>query len=747
MGYPSDFINPKEKGKQYCLDYVKEMHKRLRNEKRIADFVLFKKYAEANQPTSIYAEHFNKTKDGVTNKSHLNTNFRNLAILPKFRNVVLNYIKKRAQYDIYMDSINPISLKMKEDAMLTIKAKMELKPVFDELDAKYNLPKDNTPLPENDEELELQSTFGFRLPYEKTMEEIVKMVNDDSEIDEILTNYNKDHFATGFGVTKVEVEPSESKPILFYCPIEDMIWEEVGGVSRNRYIKVGQYCYKTIGDIRREAGTEFTERQYEEIAQQNLGKNGNAEYYNYANYEHHDCLVRVLDAQWFSLDVIKVLHSNNRGNELAVEVDFNTLITKEEKIDKRTGYKYTKEVKESSKNRVYGCKWIVGTEYVYEYGRAKNVAYNAESPKTKSLKWNIIKSSEVSPVSSVIEYVDAIQLNWIKARNMMARLIPDGVKIDMSRIEDMVIDGKKVSTAEMIKTYIDVGVMISRSRAYIAEEDGHNPRDPIEIINGSTGNQAKILFEEIAMNKENIRQALGINDSMDASSPNPNQLVGVQQIALQGSQNAIDHLLVAQTKIIEKNAMAICLTAQMICRYGDKLNGYLATENGKKLLQVGNEISDIEGESIFYSVRLVVRPSEQEIQLLMQTIDLSVKNSQVPSAGGIDSDVAFELKAMLMNGVNIKFVSMLFRNRLRKSKEDAIKIAERNTESQNKAIQEQMQTKAQLEDEALKKKMDAEKELYAFKTDQDIRKIKVEKGFDMVQGRSQQIHEKELAEA
>jgi len=742
VSYPSDFINPKEKGKQYCLDYIKEMNVKLLDSKKVAERVLFKRYAEAMQPETIYREFFNPRKDGEEKKTHLNTNFRNLAILPKYRNIVTNYLKKR-QFDVYMDSINPISLKAKEDAKMLTKAKMELKPVFDELDAKYNLPRDNEELPENDEELELQHTFGFRLPYEAQMENIVEMVTNDCEGEDILSAVANDQFCTGYGIVKSEIDVTEKKPIIQYCPIEDMIWEEVGGVSRSRYVKVGQYCYKTIGDIRREAGSEFTEQEYEEIARANQGRFGNANSYNFYLNEHHDCLVKVLDAQWFSLDIVKTLYSNNRGNELSVEVDYNTKVGVEDRVDSRTGFRYTKEVKETPINRVYEGKWIVGTEYIYNYGRARNVAYNAESPKTKSLKWNIVKSAETSCVSSVIEYVDAIQLNWIRARNMMARLIPDGAKIDFSRLEDMIIDGKKVSPQEMVKTYFDTGILMSKTKSFLAEEDGHNPKDPIEIITGSSGMQAKVLFEEIQMNMENIRQALGINDAMDASSPSASQLVGVQKIALQGSQNAIDHLAVAQNKMIEKNALSIALNAQMICRYGT-LSGYLATPTGKKLIEVGNEISEIEGENIFYSVRIQARPTEAELQMLMQTIDLSVKNAQTPDAGGLDADVALELKTMLLNGVNMKLVMMLYRNRLRKAREEAQKVAQANTQSQSQAIQEQMQTKSQLEDEALKKKMAAEKELYAFKTDQDIRKIKAEKGFDMALENRQQEHEKEL---
>lgn len=740
--YPSDFIDPKKKDKQYCLDYIKEMHAKLRDDKKISEFVLFKKYAEAKQPETIYKEFFNPKKNGEEAKTHLNTNFRNLAILPKYRNIVVNYLKKR-QFDVFMDSINPVSLRIKEDAKLLTKAKMELQPVINEINAKYGIPQDNEKLPENDEELELQHTFGFRTNWETQMENIVTMVNNDCDLDAILTEIANDQFCCGYGVKKTEVDVAVTKPVIQYCPIEDMIFEEVGGTNRSRYIKVGQYCYKTIGDIRREAGSTFTEMEYEEMARKNTGRYGNSTYFNYTTNEHHDCLVQVLDAQWFSLDVIKMLYSNNRGNELSVEVDYNTKVGVEQRIDSKTGYEYTKEVKETSLTRVYEGKWVVGTDYIYDFGRAKNVPLNAESPKTKSLKWDIIKSSETSCVSAVIEYVDAIQLNWIKARNLMARIIPDGAKIDFSRLDDMSIDGKKVSIAEMVKTFFETGILMTKTKSYLREEDGDNPRDPIEIIQGSSGMQAKFLLDEILMNMENIRQTLGINDAMDASSPSASQLVGVQKIALQGSQNAIDHLAVAQSRMIEKNALSICLTAQMICRYGN-LNGYLATPTGKKLIEVGNEINEIEGESIFYSVRIQARPSEQDIQLLIQTIDAGVANSQVPNSGGIEIDDALELKSMLLNGTNIKLVTMLFRNRMRKARENAMKMAQANTEQQNKAIQDQMQTKAQLEEQAFNRELDAKMKLITWESDNKIREIEASKKADFVIDKSQQRHESQL---
>lgn len=725
--YPSDLINPKEKGKDYCLQYIKEAFSRLGNGARRKEFILYKQYANAKQPASLYEDFYNPAKDGIKAETYINTNFKNVAILPKFKNIVLNYLSKR-EYDFYMDAINPIASEQKEDAKLRTWVQMQLQPEFQKIDEAAGIPQDVQDLPQNLEELELGMLFGFRLPYEVTMELGVEMVKNEQDWKEIMNRLREDMFATGYMCCVVEVDAVSKKPRLEWCPIEDIIFEEFVGNDGSRSLRVGRFKYMTIGDLILETGDQFTSDELLDIADRVSNKYGNSSNWNRYNNDYHSLMIEVLDFQWFSIDTFKVMKGVNRGNPFSTQVDFNTPVGK--KSWKDGDLTIEREVSAVGVKTVYGGKWITGSDYIYDYGKAKNIPRHAENPRECSLKFKLYKATDVSPVAAVTEFVDAIQLDWIKLRNVLAKAAPNGWDIDLGALEDMVLDGKKITVADTIKMKIETGVGIYRRKALLEDEAYNNNPSPIIYTQGGVGQLALELAQDIDLNINYIRQTMGVNEAMDASTPKASQLVGVQQIALAGSQNAIDHLLNAQSKINEMVSVEIARSIQLIVKYFGSVKGFITTEAGRKLIEIGNEVSSINGENIIYSCRVEPKPTEAQIASINQKIQLALANSQNPEAGGIQVSDAIEIERMLNNGTNLKLVSLVLQNRIDKVKREAMAIAQQRSQTEHENRMAEIEAKRKADIEAEQFKAQIEMQSYQFKTDQDIRKIKVEKGLD-----------------
>jgi len=727
--YPSDFINPSLKSKKdYCLAYIKEMHATLFNRERVDEWVLHRQYSNAMQPNSIYENYFNPMVDGVRPETYLNTNYKNLAIIPKFKNVVLNYLAAQ-EYEIAMDAINPLSIEAKESQKIQTWAKMQLaqllKDVSEETGVDVSIKE---PLPINKEELEINALFGFRLPHELAMELGTAMVMEESEWKEILKSLREDMFATGHICPSVEIDVISGKPRIEYVNVEDLIFEPFTGRDGSKSLRIGRYKLMTVGDIMLQAGDQLSNDDYLRLATENTGRNKNPHTFDYNKNEHHSFLVKVLDCQWFSIDTKKYMEGENRGNPIFKEVAFETNTGKTEW--KQGELTIKREVKEIASKTIYEGCWAVDTDIVWNYGKAKNITRSNENPKECSLKFKLYKLMEVSPCSSIEQYVDAIQQDWIKFRNAFAKATADGWDIDMGAMEDLLIGGKKIELADSLKMAWETGVMIYKRNSYVDDDKGNTP-NPITRREGGIGVFAKELADSMVNSMNMIRETLGVNDAMDASNPNSGQLVGVQQIALRGSQNAINHLLEAQTKITGIVAYNICLSLQLITKF-KKVKGTLFTPSGYKLIELGNEINDQNGENIIYRARIESKPTGAEIQSIKEKINLALSNSQNPALGGIKISDAIEIERMINNGTNLKLVSLVLQNRINQSIIEIQRMTEANSKTQNENILAQQQQAAQIKEAEDKRKLEDEMALYTHKTDEDIRLKKASGSIDVL---------------
>ena len=727
--YPSDFINPSLKSKkEYCLAYIKEMHSSLFSRERVDEWKLHRQYSNATQPNSIYQNYFNPLVDGVRPESYLNTNYKNLAIIPKFKNVVLNYLADQ-EYEIAMDAINPLSIEAKESQKIQTWAKMQLAQSLNEVSQETGVDVSiKEPLPINKEELEINALFGFRLPHELAMELGTAMVMEESEWKEILKSLREDMFATGHICPSVEIDVISGKPRVEYVNVEDLIFEPFTGRDGSKSIRIGRYRLMTIGDIMLQAGDQISNDDYIRLANENTGKNSNPYQFNLEKYEHHSFLIKVLDCQWFSVDTKKYLSGENRGNPIFKEVDFTAKTGKTEW--KQGELTIKREVKEIATKTIYEGCWAVDTDIIWNFGKAKNITRSNENPKECSLKFKLYKIMEVSPCSSIEQYVDAIQQDWIKFRNAFAKAAPDGWDIDMGAMEDLLIGGKKIELADSLKMACETGVMVYKRNSYIDDDKGNTP-NPITQRTGGIGTFAKELADSMVNSMNMIRETLGVNDAMDASNPNSGQLVGVQQLALKGSQNAIDHLLDAQTKITSIVAYNICLSLQLITKF-KKVKGTLLTSSGYKLIELGNEINEQNGENIIYRARIESKPTGAEIQSIKEKINLALSNSQNPALGGIKISDAIEIERMINNGTNLKLVSLVLQNRINQSIIEIQRMTEANSKTQNDNILAQQEQAAKIEEERAKRKLDDEMTFYTHKTDEDIRLKKTAGSIDVI---------------
>ena len=148
-----------------------------------------------------------------------------------------------------------------------------------------------------------------------------------------------------------------------------------------------------------------------------------------------------------------------------------------------------------------------------------------------------------SLVSKITRFADMIQLTHLKLQQVMSRIVPDGVFLDMDGLAEVDLgNGTNYNPAEALNMYFQTGSIVGRSLT----QDGELNRGkvPIQELSSSAG-QAKIqsLIGTYQYYLQMIRDVTGLNEARDGSAPAKDALVGLQKMAANASNIATKHIL------------------------------------------------------------------------------------------------------------------------------------------------------------------------------------------------------------
>jgi len=141
------------------------------------------------------------------------------------------------------------------------------------------------------------------------------------------------------------------------------------------------------------------------------------------------------------------------------------------------------------------------------------------------------KGAIESLVRRMITFADLIQIVHLKLQQVISRVVPDGVFIDADGLNEVDLGtGAAYNPEDALKLYFQTGSVIGRS--YTQDGEFNNARVPIQEL-GTNSGQAKMasLISSYNHYLNMIRDVTGLNEARDATTPNPDALVGLQKLA------------------------------------------------------------------------------------------------------------------------------------------------------------------------------------------------------------------------
>ena len=197
---------------------------------------------------------------------------------------------------------------------------------------------------------------------------------------------------------------------------------------------------------------------------------------------------------------------------------------------------------------LYSGAKVLGHPMMMQWGMAENMT-RPQSDSTKvNMSYNIVaprmyKGRIESLVSRITGFADMIQITHLKLQQVMSRMVPDGVYLDMDGLAEVDLgNGTNYNPAEALNMYFQTGSIVGRS---MTQDGMGNPgKVPIQELQSSSGG-AKIqsLIQTYQYYLQLIRDVTGLNEARDGSMPNADSLVGLQKLAAANSNVATRHIM------------------------------------------------------------------------------------------------------------------------------------------------------------------------------------------------------------
>jgi hypothetical protein len=312
-------------------------------------------------------------------------------------------------------------------------------------------------------------------------------------------------------------------------------------------------------------------------------------------------------------------------------------------------------------------------------------------------------------VDSCIGFADQLQLTHLKIQQAVAKAKPDGIIIDIEGLENVQLGkGGELQPLDLHDIYEQTGVFYYRSK----NPEGGFQNPPIREI----GNSIRNINELIGLYNHYlrmIRDATGINEVMDASTPKSDALVGVRQQALAAANNAIYDITNSSMVLYKKVCTDIVKCVQII--HPDSVL-YRIYENaiGQENMKV---LSSFRNLAMYnFGVTVVKEMEEAERQYLEQNIQIALSQKEIDLEDAIAvrqlKDINQAERLLIVR--RKKRIAMNQQIAMQNSQQQA-QIQQASAQATSQARQQEMQMEAQLKAQEMQLKNQLEAQLESVK--------------------------------
>lgn len=681
--FPDQFASDQEKstieyglniGRAIQYEWFRKDTTGCRYYSRLKDFHLLRLYARGEQPIQKYKNEL--AVDG--DLSYLNLDWTPVPIIPHFVDIVVNGMSSRL-FTAKAYAQDAMSQKNRNKYQDILESQMVAKDVLMDIKQGFGVDPfimDPEKLPETDEELSLHMQLNYKPAIEIAEETAINTIFDENHYQDIRSRLDYDSTVIGFAVAKHQFLLGEGVRISYVDPAnivhsytEDpyfkdvFYWGEVKTVPITELLKIDpKLTNDDLYEISQYAGAWY-------------------DYYNTAQY---------YDNSLFSKETVTLLYFNYKTSKKMVykkkilESGGTRVIEKDDKFNppQEMMDEGNFEKLEKTIDVWYDGIMVMGTNIILKWELSQNMvrpksASQHALPNYVACAPRMYKGVIESLVRRMRPFADSIQITHLKLQQVKNRLVPDGVFIDADGLNEVDLGtGAAYNPEDALRLYFQTGSVIGRS--YTSDGEFNNARVPITQLTSNSGlSKTQMLITSYNHDLDMIRSCTGLNEARDASTPDPNSLVGVQKLAALNSNVATRHILDAGLFIYRSLAEAMTYRVADILEFSDFKDDFI-NKIGKYNVSILGSISDL---YIYdFGIFIEVSPDEEQKAQLEANVQMAL------SKGDINLEDAIDIREIR----NLKLANQLLKMKRVKKQDREEKMA-----MQQQAMMSQQQLKSQ----------------------------------------------------
>jgi hypothetical protein len=334
-------------------------------------------------------------------------------------------------------------------------------------------------LPENEDELQLHMQLDYKQSVELAEEEAINNTLAFNKYDLVRRRLNMDLTVLGIASAKTHWNRSNGITIDYVDPA-NLVYSYTDDPNFEDIYYVGEVKSVTIPELK---------KQFPDISDDLLKRiqdmPGNRQFVTgWNNYDENTVQVLYFEYKTYNNQVFKIKQTE-QGLEKALE--------KPDTFNPPPADNYER-VSRSIEVLYTGCK-VLGINEMLEWKLAENMTRPASDTSKVQMNYTLVaprmyKGRIESVVSKCIGFADMIQLTHLKLQQVMSRIVPDGVFVDIDGLAEVDLgNGTNYNPAEALNMFFQTGSIVGRSLT----QDGELNRGkvPIQELTSSSG-QAKI---------------------------------------------------------------------------------------------------------------------------------------------------------------------------------------------------------------------------------------------------------------
>lgn len=562
---------------------------------------------------------------GIDGKNaYVNIDLKPLKIIPKYlRNITQRFMERDERPTV--DAIDSRSLEQKQEAKDEAEFRMRKAAEIAQLQDAAGIPLEDetayTPTDEEDLEFYFEEEWQDQraVAFQKHIYDVLM----DNSYPEIKRKLLRTFVKHGFVMLKVYKDGANRSKIRI-CKNQNAVYgyserddfSDCTVFGERRKFKVSQFRTQ-FPDISEEKIFEFYKKSNKNI------HTPWEEKYNQSIYrDYDDATIDVLEFEVITTEDEEWLMKRTKNNK--------TLVFRSEN---ESYYSGEKQPKKRRREVVYCGAYVEGADEIVYWQLQKNMivphwnmgecmsSYVVVMPHNENMEPEPLLDGVVTPIRGMI-------MAHLKLQQLIAKLKPDGIAVDIDGLVDIDLGDGKKSPLQLQAVYDQTGIYYYKGFGEDGETRQGSPIQPLNT-NARVVSDIQTLITAYNFYQEQLQSVLGTNDYVDGQGVNPKLGLGVMSNQVNASNRNTEFIYDAFITALENTAKRIAVLE------------FYKIVNGDAYAGVPKE----EMMSMSFDLTISMLPTEQERQYL----DALVNNAV--SAGLVTMEEAFRVRNMARKNV------------------------------------------------------------------------------------------------